>query len=122
MFGSFSESERNVITERTTEGRRRKADGATPAGKRLSATAKTERVSSNPPPIVRQIFQLRSEREGLRSIAERLNADDVETKSGGEWHASTVKYVLDNPKYGSRLRHTFGGTAVEKDVERLQIE
>jgi hypothetical protein len=74
------------------------------------------------PPIVRRIFQLRDEGESLRSIAERLNADDVETKSGGEWHASTVKYVPDNPKYGDRLRHAFDGTAVEKDVERLKIE
>ena len=126
MLGSFSEFERNVITERTTEGRRRKAEGGHACGEvslgyRKNGECKLE-PDPEPPPIVRRIFQLRDEGESLRSIAERLNADDVETKSGGEWHASTVKYVPDNPKYGGRLRHTFDGTAVEKDVERLQIE
>lgn len=73
-------------------------------------------------PIVQRIFQLRDEGESLRSIAERLNNDDVDTKSGGQWHASTVKYVLDNPKYEGQLRHTFDGNTVEAAAQHLRIE
>jgi DNA invertase Pin-like site-specific DNA recombinase len=124
MLGSFSEFERNVITERTTEGRRRKAeDGGHACGEVPLGYRKNGKGELEPDPktalIVQRISELRDEGESLRSIADRLNADQVPTKSGGEWHASTVRYVLNNPKYGGRLRHTFDGTAVEAEVERL---
>jgi site-specific DNA recombinase len=88
MFGSFSEFERNVITERTTEGRWRKAEGNHACGEvslgyRKNGEGKLE-PDPETPPIVQRIFQLREEGESLRSIAERLNNDDVDTKSGGE--------------------------------------
>ncbi len=35
----------------------------------------------------------------LRGIAAQLNQRQVETKQGGRWYASTVKYVLENPLY-----------------------
>jgi Site-specific recombinases, DNA invertase Pin homologs len=126
MLGSFSEFERNVITERTTEGRRRKAEdgghacGEVPLGYRKNGEGELE-PDPKTAPIVQRIFQLRDEGESLRSIADTLNAEGVDTKTGGDWHASTVKYVLDNPKYTGRSAYTFDGTAVEAEVERLQI-
>jgi hypothetical protein len=108
------------------EGRRRKAEdnghacGEVPLGYRKNGKGELE-PDSKTALIVQRISELRDEGESLRSIADRLNADQVPTKSGGEWHASTVRYVLNNPKYGGRLRHTFDGTAVEAEVERLQI-
>ena len=127
MLGSFSEFERNVITERTTEGRRRKAEdgghacGEVPLGYRKNGDGELE-PDPETAPIVQRIFQLRDEGESLRSIANRLNNDDVDTKSGGQWHASTVKYVLDNPKYEGQLRHTFDGNTVEAAAQHLRIE
>jgi DNA invertase Pin-like site-specific DNA recombinase len=127
MLGSFSEFERNVITERTTEGRRRKAEdgghacGEVPLGYRKNGEGKLE-PDPETAPIVRRIFRLRGQGESLRSIAEELNRDGIETKSGGEWHASTVKYVLDNPKYDGRLRHSFAEETVERNAEHLRIE
>lgn len=43
------------------------------------------------------------------------------TKRGGDWHASTVKHVLGNPKYWGRLVQTFDGETVETEAESLQI-
>ena len=71
---------------------------------------------------MRRISRPRDQGESLRAIAEELNRDGIETKRGGEWHASTVKYVLDNPKYDGRLRHSFAEETVERDAEHLRIE
>lgn len=35
----------------------------------------------------------------LTEIARALNVDDLATKRGGKWHASSVKYILRNPAY-----------------------
>ena len=126
MLGSFSEFERNVITERTTEGRRRKAeDGGHACGSVPYGYRKTDGGSLEPDPdtapVVRRIYRLRSEGESLRAIAEELNGAGVSTKRGGDWHASTVRYILQNPKYDGRMRHTFDGDTVEVDVEGLQV-
>lgn len=38
-------------------------------------------------------------RPGLAEIAAGLNVDGIPTARGGQWHASTVGYVLRNPAY-----------------------
>lgn len=35
----------------------------------------------------------------LSEIAKALNADEVATQRGGQWHASSVRYILSNPAY-----------------------
>jgi DNA invertase Pin-like site-specific DNA recombinase len=127
MLGSFSEFERNVITERTTEGRRRKAEGgghacgSVPFGYRKTDGGELE-PDPDTAPIVRRIFRMRRRREmSLRAIAEELNAEGVPTQRGGDWHASTVRYILQNPKYDGRMQHTFDGETVEVDVDGLQV-
>ncbi len=35
----------------------------------------------------------------LSEIARALNVDEMATRHGRRWHASTVKYVLRNPAY-----------------------
>ena len=57
---------------------------------------------------------MREDREPLLSIAETLNAEGV-TKRGGEWHASTVSYILNNAKYDGLMRHEIGGETVERE-------
>jgi DNA invertase Pin-like site-specific DNA recombinase len=125
MIGSFAEFERNIITERLTEGRRSKAlQGGHAAGEiplgyekgpdgelRLTSRAET----------VRRIFELREAGKTLRAIAAQLNAEGVLTKRGGDWHASTVSYVLKNPKYRGVLRHVIGGEALEEPRPDLAI-
>ncbi|NBB88027.1 MAG: recombinase family protein [Bacteroidetes bacterium] len=89
MIGSFAEFERNIITERLTEGRR--------------------------------IFQMREAGETLRAIASRLNREGVPTKRGGDWHASTVSYVLKNPKYRGLLRCVIGEDSIQQDRPDLAV-
>jgi DNA invertase Pin-like site-specific DNA recombinase len=126
MIGTFSELERGLITERLREGRKSKARGGghatgeVPLGYRQTGEGGLE-PDPHTAPIVRRIFNLREEGESLRSIADTLNAAGVPTKRGGDWHASTVKHVLDNPKYRGRLVQTFDGETVETEAEALRI-
>ncbi|WP_010243756.1 recombinase family protein [Acetivibrio cellulolyticus] len=39
------------------------------------------------------------EGRSLREIADKLNSEGVETKRGGKWFKSTVKYMLTNKRY-----------------------
>ncbi len=36
---------------------------------------------------------------GLTEIAHALNVDGIPTQRGGQWHASTVRYILGNAGY-----------------------
>jgi hypothetical protein len=38
---------------------------------------------------------LRAQLVSYHRIADQLNADGVPTKQGGEWHAQTVKNILE---------------------------
>jgi DNA invertase Pin-like site-specific DNA recombinase len=126
MLGSFSEFERNVITERTTEGRRRKAEsgghacGEVPFGYRKNGKGELE-PDPDTAPVVRRIFRLRDRGESLRAIAGRLNDAGVETKRGGDWHASTVKHILENPKYQGEIQHEFDGETIAAGADGLRI-
>jgi hypothetical protein len=55
--------------------------------------------------VVRQIFALYLGGSSLEEIAQSLNSRGVPAKSGGDWHKSTVDYILRNPLYiGYRRR------------------
>ena len=55
---------------------------------------------------VKAIFKIkRHKRMGLRQIARELNTQGIPTARGGKWHASTVRYVLDNPLYKGNLTY-----------------
>ena len=127
MIGTFTELERHLITERLREGRKSKArdgghaSGQVPYGYRKTPGGELE-PDPDTAPIIRRIFQLREKGETLASIASVLNEAGVPTKQGGDWYASTVSYVLGNPKYEGRLVQTFGGETVEREAGRLRIE
>jgi DNA invertase Pin-like site-specific DNA recombinase len=125
MIGSFSEFERALITERLQEGRRSKAEtgghaaGEVPFGYEKNGDG--ELVLSDHAETVKRIFQMRDDGETLRSIADTLNEDGVPTKKGGEWHASTVSYILKNDKYKGLMRHEIGGETVERERPDLAV-
>ena len=39
----------------------------------------------------------------LRRIAEELNRRRIPSKKGGRWHASTVRYILQNDLHGQEV-------------------
>lgn len=49
--------------------------------------------------VVREIFNLRSRKMSMGKIADRLNKNGVSTKNNAEYHASTIKHILDNNIY-----------------------
>jgi site-specific DNA recombinase len=104
MLGTFAELERNTIVYRTTSGRVARAKkggkvacGSTPYGyKNVDGELKQESQEIS---IVKTIFAMRADGLTYRDIAKILNDDGVETKRGGKWYASTVRYIAENRKY-----------------------
>jgi len=48
---------------------------------------------------IKQIFNMKRCKKGLRAIARALNEQGIPTARGGTWYAGTVKYILANPLY-----------------------
>lgn len=116
MLGSFAEFERNIIRERTYNGRKQKAKqcapneiatGKVPYGYRKNGdTIEVDEYESN---VIRIIFGLKQNGKSLREIAEYLNSEGFKTRQGGKWHASTVNYILNNAKYAGVQQYRFDG-------------
>lgn len=122
MLGSFAEFERNMIKERTYNGRIQKAKqctaneiavGKIPYGyKKVGDQIVVDEYEST---IVRTIFELRSNGLSLREIANILNSKGYRTRQNGKWHASTVRYILENAKYYGRQEYKFANEYVSKE-------
>ena len=85
---NFAQFERELIGQRTREGL---------AAKRSAGTLKglPGRRSQLPSTVIRRIRREHENGRSLRTIATKLNEDQVPTGQGGkQWHASTVKAVL----------------------------
>jgi site-specific DNA recombinase len=55
--------------------------------------------------VVRKIFHMKSrQRQTYLQVAEHLNAENVKTKFGRKWHASTVRAILKNPVHKGKIR------------------
>jgi len=55
--------------------------------------------------IITMIKKLRRRGMSMKSIADRLNDDRIPTKRGGQWHASTIQYILNNKVYKGNFEH-----------------
>jgi site-specific DNA recombinase len=104
ILASFAAEERRVITGRTVAGKKEKAarggfaGGAAPLGYRrdLKGGLLIDETESS---IVRQVALMRENGLSLQAIARALNQVGMVSKRGGRFHASTIRYMLDNPKY-----------------------
>ncbi len=104
LYAALAEKERNLIAERTrvalaaakdrgvTLGNRTNLAEAQAKGRTVQAVA-ADHHAANVIAIIEQVK--RAGATGLRQIAEALNARGVRTARGGDWHAQTVKRVLD---------------------------
>lgn len=124
MLGTFAEFERNTITERMLGGRRQKAQkGGYAAGRPALGYSPKEgnlEIDSDAG-TVRKIFELHHQGVGLRQIAKEMQNAGIPTKSGGDWHHSTVRYILRNAKYKGQWVHTFDRVAIEKPAPHLAV-
>ena len=99
MMAGFAQFERDLTAERTTAAlahkkRNGQAYSPTPYGKDRSGDALT--VNEEETATIRAIRTWRDEGLSLRRIADRLNEAGVPTKQGKTWHASTVRYIVEN--------------------------
>src|SRR5439155_20291295 len=102
IMASVSQWEREAIGERTKavlshKKAHRKAYGTTLMG--FSRDGAELKPDVGEQETVRSIRRMRSDGRSLHSIADELNRTGTPTKQGGKWHASTVKYLLDNSLY-----------------------
>ena len=86
MMAVFSQLERRLISQRTREAL---------AVKRAQGV-RLGRPSQIPAEVVERIVSAQAGGASLRAIAAGLTADAVPTATGGKWHASTVRAVLNS--------------------------
>ena len=99
LMAGFAQFERDLTAERTTAAlshkkRNGQAYSPTPYGKDRRGDTLT--VNEKEAEVVRSIRTWREEGVSLRGIADRLNEAGVPTKQGKTWHASTVRYIVEN--------------------------
>ena len=111
ILASFAAEERRVITSRTLAGRKEKANrggfagGAAPLGyvKDLCGGLAVDDLQAA---VVLRVFELQNGLS-LHAIANVLNDEGRCSKRGGQFYPSTVRYILDNPKYRGLVEYYF---------------
>jgi len=102
MLAVLNEFERDQISERTSAVLQHKkskleAYSPTPYGfKRRGKSLIEDEVEQK---VVLQIQELQEKGCSLREIARRLNEAEIPSKKGGQWYASSVRYILSNTLY-----------------------
>ena len=113
IIGSFAEFEKDVINQRTSEGKRQKVRkglftaGKVPLGYVLK-DSDTLTVQADDAAKVKAIFKAKLAGKSLRDIAVDVLED---VKKYGQ-----VNYILQNPAYTGRLRQENGKTVVIPDI------
>ena len=103
LFAALAEKERALISTRTRQAlEAAKARGVALGSPKLHVARKSalasikggaDKHAANILPIIREIQKAGA--TTLRAIAEALNARGVATARGGQWHATSVKNMLD---------------------------
>ena len=99
LMAGFAQFERDLTAERTTSALAHKkannqAYSPTPYGKDRDGERLTDNTQEQG--IIRQMRELRENGSSLRGIAEHLNSNGISSKQGKQWHASSVRYVINN--------------------------
>jgi DNA invertase Pin-like site-specific DNA recombinase len=99
MMSAYAEFERNLTAERTTQALAHKkannqAYSPTPYGKDRDGERLTDNKQEQT--VISKMRSLRDEGFSLRGIAEHLNSNGIASKQGKQWHASSVRYVINN--------------------------
>lgn len=101
----FAQMEREFITQRMSGGRRAKAatggysGGKAPYGYQSVRGSKSLELCEKEVPLVKRIFELREQEDRtMKEICETLKAEGFQTRKGGDFQISTIKYILDNRK------------------------
>ncbi|WP_441256756.1 recombinase family protein [Bradyrhizobium sp. 482_C4_N1_1] len=103
LFAALAEKERALISTRTRQAlTAAKARGVTLGNPKLHAArrsaveavkAEANKYAANVLPIIREAQKAGA--TSLRAIADALNARGIATPRGGQWHATSVKNLLE---------------------------
>jgi len=102
MLAGFAEFERNLIGERTEAALRQKREtgrvysGVAPFGYR--ARNGLLKPDAHEQAVLVRIERMRARKMSLRRIAAKLNVEQIPTRKGGAWHASTITYLLKSDR------------------------
>jgi len=103
MVAAFAEFEKSLISSRLSGGRKTKArqggyaGGKAPVGYKECRGSKALAVDEEKVATVRRVFELRKTMPGasLQKLADILNAEELTTKEGRQFHPMQVKRILD---------------------------
>ena len=105
LYAAMGEKERNLIASRTKAAlAAKKTQGKVLGGPKLPEAreaaqvvikSNADRHAANVLPIIRDAQKAGA--TTLRAVADALNARGISTARGGQWHAMSVKNVLDRP-------------------------
>ncbi|MBP2110500.1 hypothetical protein J2Z70_000639 [Paenibacillus silagei] len=116
MMGSIAEYQRSIIVENVKMGMKQRArEGKWNGGQVLGydgveiASSKQAEIVLKPnsmeAEVVRKIFQLYAEGQGLRSIANQMNREGHRTKPGNFFSSVAIKTIINNPVYVGKIRY-----------------
>jgi len=109
ILASIAEFEGRVICERLHGGRRRKmarggyGGGWLPYGYQRGESG--VEIVPDQADIVRRIFAWHEDGRALQWIADCLNEEGIPSRTGGIWHASTIRGMLRNAYYRGEVEH-----------------
>jgi len=127
----FAELERHVTSERVTavmidRASKGKWNGANvPLGYKWSEEQKFPVIDEKESKIVKNIFDRYTAGDSMTIISRYLNDHHIKTKRNGEWTASSVGQILENPFYKGTLRYNYRNAArgkIKKEEEWIVID
>jgi len=113
MMELLDQYQRLEIALKLKRGKMNKARQGGFAGGQRPLGYKHIKVDNKPDLVIDQaeadtvLMVKRLRRRGLSmgAIADRLNKDRIPTKRGGQWHASTIQYILNNKLYKGHCQY-----------------
>jgi DNA invertase Pin-like site-specific DNA recombinase len=109
MMQRIAQLESEQIGERVKMGMKRKAElraGNLGSGHPYGYVHSngTLEIKHDEAETVRMMYEMRIDGLSLKEIAEKLNANGVQAKQGGQWNKQSVHKILQNPLYAGKLR------------------
>lgn len=110
MLSAVSEYERNIIIDNVKLGQAQRAMEGYTNGARVLGYDKPDspkepvKINDYEAEIVKTIFNLYLQGNGLRSIANNINANGLRTKKGNTFSTDAIKRILKNPLYVGMVR------------------
>ncbi|WP_027086850.1 recombinase family protein [Cohnella panacarvi] len=102
LLGTFAEYERRLIVGRVKNGMEKRAEeGDWNGGQMLGYNTLNKKlvVDEEEAALVKEIFELRSQGKGYKTIANQLNKRGKKTKMKAPFSTNSIKTILENEKY-----------------------